>query len=253
MNIFKISALTALILLGFQLFAQDQIIKTNGDEISGKVTRISPLDIFFKKKDNMEGPEYSELKSNILFIKYENGTKEILTVANTPVINNMSTLCTPIKRKNSIFFDGAGNGIILSINYERKFFGKKSNNFGTVKVGIGPLGTLNILNFTGTYNIGDGMNFFEIGGGFGSVANISNSYRGNRGSFISPENYFYFTPTLGFRRQSSSGFLFRAYLTMLTIQEFRENFINSSIGYSYYYNIERMYYPFLGISLGYSF
>lgn len=50
MNIFKISALTALILLGFQLFAQDQIIKTNGDEISGKVTRISPLDIFFKKK-----------------------------------------------------------------------------------------------------------------------------------------------------------------------------------------------------------
>jgi hypothetical protein len=233
--------------------AQDQIVKTNGDEIFGKVIRVNPAEIVYKKKDNMDGPEYSELKSNILFIKYENGTKEIFTTANTPVINNVSSLCAPIKRKNSVFFEAGGNGIIASLNYERRFFRTKGNNFLAVKAGFGPFAIINVGNITATYNIGDGMNFFEIGVGAGGIFQSKNS------SFLSQNSFAYFSPTLGYRRQSGGGFMFRAFITMLTMQEITtaggnyQNQYDNYIYAPYTTIITNKYYPFLGFSIGYSF
>ncbi len=240
------------VFITFSLVGQDQIIKTNGEEIFGKVLKINATDVVFKRKDNLDGPEYVEYKTNILFIKYENGTKEIFTTANTPVVANaISTICNPLKRKNSIFIDLGGNGFALAINYERKFFVSKKNNFLTAKVGFGPLISANILNITSTYNIGDGMNFFEFGGGLGGIYNPSNS------NFLSyrDELNLYFTPTIGYRRQSGGGFLFRSYLTILTTYSYNNYYVNN--GYSSYYSYSPIkvtnYYPFLGISIGYSF
>lgn len=240
--------------------AQDQIIKTNGEEILGKVIKVSTIDIVYKKKENIDGPEYSELKANILLIKYENGIKEVFTTANTPVINNQSSLCAPIKRKNSVFLEGGGNGLFGSINYERRFFGERSNNFATLKLGLGPFVNFNTINLTSTYNVGDGMNFFEFGGGLGVYA------AGAVGSYRQENSYLYFTPTLGYRRQSAGGFMFRTFLTMLTIQDvdYQYNdrtgsYTTDQYGYSYYQRspptiiISYRYYPFLGFSIGYSF
>ncbi len=242
-NLFLICSV---IVLSGTIYAQDQIVKTSGEEIFGKVVRVNNLDVVYKKKENPDGPEYSELKSNILFIKYENGQKEIFTTANMPVVRDISTLCEPIKRKNSIFVEAGGNGIIASLNYERKFFSNKNNNFGTIKVGITPIATINILNVTSTYNIGDGMNFFEIGGGAGVYTNqiFSSSQYSNDYA------YLYFTPTLGYRRQSAKGFLLRTFISTFAIRNTTYTYNgngNSSIEHS------TQYYPFLGISVGYSF
>jgi len=243
-------ALFAILIISGSIFAQDQIVKTSGEEIFGKVVRVNALDVVYKKKDNLDGPEYSELKANILFVKYENGQKDIFTTGSTPVVRDVSTICEPIKRKNSVFFEAGGNGLIASLNYERRFFSNKKNNFGTVKVGIGPFATINILNITSTYNIGDGMNFFEIGGGAGVVTNRLF----NDESSISDNNYFYFTPVIGYRRQSARGFLLRAFLTTVAIREERSVYLFSNGYYPNYENqVYYRYYPFLGISIGYSF
>ncbi|MDX2189385.1 MAG: hypothetical protein SFY32_05955 [Bacteroidota bacterium] len=241
--------ITFLFVIALQINAQDQIVKTNGDEIFGKVIRVNTLDVVYKKKDNLEGPEYSELKANILFIKYENGSKDVFTTSTTPVVNNMSTLCDPIRRYNSVFLDLGGNGLIASLNYERKFYYSK-NNFITGKLGYGPFYIYNIVNLTTTFNFGDGMNYFEGGGGFGVF-----SYNLFDPNNLNKFSYIYFTPTFGYRRQSGSGFMFRSYLTMYTnaTPNYAYNSRTGNYDYSKLNSVNYLFFPFLGISLGYSF
>lgn len=251
----KILKVLFIAFLALEANAQDLIVKTNGDEIQGKVLRVGTQEIYFKKKENLDGPEYAELKSNVFFVKYENGQKEIFTTANTPVVKDVSTLCEPIKRKNAVFFEAGGNGMFASINYERKQHDSKRNNFSAIKIGYSPLAVINILNITGTYNIGDGMNFFEIGGGGG----LYTQELFNKGSKVFDDEsiapYIYFTPTIGYRRESSKGFLLRTFITMLSIrqEEYNSTYNPRTGTYSdrITYKFER--YPFLGVSIGYSF
>jgi hypothetical protein len=58
--------------------SQDNIITKNGDEIKSKVIKIGSTEIEYKKLENLNGPAYSILKSEVFMIKYENGTKDII-------------------------------------------------------------------------------------------------------------------------------------------------------------------------------
>ena len=60
-------------------YAQDYITKTTGDSIPAKVLEITSSEIKYKKVDNPNGPTYSVLKSDIFYIRYENGSTEIIT------------------------------------------------------------------------------------------------------------------------------------------------------------------------------
>ncbi len=250
----------SVLVLSGTIYAQDQIVKTSGEELFGKVIRVNNLDVVYKKKDNPDGPEYSELKSNILFVKYENGQKEIFTTANMPVVRDVSAICEPLKRKNSIFVEAGGNGLVASLNYERKFFSNRNNNFVAIKAGIGPFATISILNITSTYNIGDGMNFFEAGGGVGGFTNQLFDENSGRSDY----SFVYFTPIIGYRRQSAKGFLLKTFITTFSDRRRETTFvktgtvINPYSGYSYdtgYYSSEDyiQYFPFLGVSVGFSF
>ncbi|MGN6213958.1 hypothetical protein [Parafilimonas sp.] len=75
----KRSFITALlsILLGFYCIAQDTITLKNSDDIKAKVLEVTTTEIKYKKFENLNGPTYSILKSDILLIRYENGTKDI--------------------------------------------------------------------------------------------------------------------------------------------------------------------------------
>lgn len=57
--------------------AQDNIIKRNGEEIKAKILEITPTMIKYKRTDYLDGPIISVLKSDILMIRYKNGTKDI--------------------------------------------------------------------------------------------------------------------------------------------------------------------------------
>ena len=72
--IFLLSILT----LTFHLNGQDIITKKNGEEIQTKIIEITTSEVKYKKHDNLNGPIYSILKNDVFFIKYENGTKEVI-------------------------------------------------------------------------------------------------------------------------------------------------------------------------------
>ena len=58
--------------------AQDIIVLNNADEIQAKVTAIDQQSVTYKKWSNLEGPTYTMPKSEIFYIKYANGEKDIM-------------------------------------------------------------------------------------------------------------------------------------------------------------------------------
>lgn len=65
-------------------FAQDVIIKKNGDEIKSKILEVSSTEVKYKKFDYIDGPTYIIPKSEVFFIKYANGTREIISALDAP-------------------------------------------------------------------------------------------------------------------------------------------------------------------------
>jgi hypothetical protein len=56
--------------------AQDTLSIRSGENILVKVIEVGTSEVKYKKLDNLNGPDFSILKSDLLMIKYENGTKE---------------------------------------------------------------------------------------------------------------------------------------------------------------------------------
>jgi hypothetical protein len=59
------------------LWSQDIITLKNGDEVKAKVQEVGLTDVKYKKYENLEGPVYTLLKTEIFMVKYENGEKDI--------------------------------------------------------------------------------------------------------------------------------------------------------------------------------
>lgn len=62
----------------FNLSAQDIIVKRNGDELQCKILEVSKNEVKYKRWVNLDGPAFSEKKSDIFMIKYENGEKDVI-------------------------------------------------------------------------------------------------------------------------------------------------------------------------------
>lgn len=60
----------------------DLIVFKNGDEIEAKIIEISVTEIKYKKCNNLNGPTNIVSKSEVLFIKYPNGTKDVFSDKN---------------------------------------------------------------------------------------------------------------------------------------------------------------------------
>jgi TM2 domain-containing membrane protein YozV len=69
----------------------DLLILKSGEEIKSKITEIGSSEIKYKKCDNPEGPTYSINKSEVLMIKYPNGTNEIVNSGQSKDSNNNQT------------------------------------------------------------------------------------------------------------------------------------------------------------------
>lgn len=75
-------------------FAQDIIVLRNADEIEANVQTIGYNDITYKKWDFQDGPSYQIAQSDVLFIKYANGRKELFY--NRQTSDNKSSIDEPI-------------------------------------------------------------------------------------------------------------------------------------------------------------
>lgn len=73
----------------FITFSQDILTKKNGEDIKVKVIEINQTDIKYKKSDNPSGPTFVISKSEVLMLRYEDGTKDMFNeVSNTNNTNN---------------------------------------------------------------------------------------------------------------------------------------------------------------------
>ncbi len=66
----------------FPAFAQDVIIKKNGEEIKAKVKTVSDTEVEYIAANNPDGPVYKIAKADVLLIMYANGTKDIFNESN---------------------------------------------------------------------------------------------------------------------------------------------------------------------------
>ncbi len=73
-----ITLLSALLINGL-CFGQDILTYKNGTEVKVRVTEVTSSEVKFKKYDNLDGPLYTILKSDLFMIKYENGAKDVFS------------------------------------------------------------------------------------------------------------------------------------------------------------------------------
>lgn len=68
-----------------QSMAQDRLFFLSGDETDVKITEVTSSEVKYKRMDNLEGPTFSSLKSELFMIKYANGEKEMIAAGAQPV------------------------------------------------------------------------------------------------------------------------------------------------------------------------
>ena len=69
----------AVMLFGVFVQAQDLITKRSGEDIQAKILEVNQTEIKYKKFDNQDGPTFTISKSDVLMVRYENGTNEVFT------------------------------------------------------------------------------------------------------------------------------------------------------------------------------
>jgi len=103
----------------FSVNAQDLIILRDGSVIESKVTEISSSEIRYKRFDHLDGPTIIIPVSNVLSIRYENGTVE--------QFGNTIPVVQPVKPKTN------------AMDPDKLYFGISLNPAGTIPVvGRGP-------------------------------------------------------------------------------------------------------------------
>lgn len=95
--------------VSFVCAAQDMITTKNGEDIKAKVLEITINEIKYKKAENADSPIYTILKSDVLLIRYENGSKDIFndvsqknTTTTTETIEGEGNMITYKRNKYSL-------------------------------------------------------------------------------------------------------------------------------------------------------
>lgn len=108
------------------VWAQDIIVKMNGDELKAKVTEITLTDIIYKNPDSLQKSPVAISKKEVFMVKYANGTKEIIS----PVIAESNNAAGPnaspeimynqgqadarmYYKGNEVFWGSAGASLLL--------------------------------------------------------------------------------------------------------------------------------------------
>jgi hypothetical protein len=167
--------LIAFIVFPIISFAQDVIIKKNGDEIQSKVFEVDSNYIKYKRFDNVDGPNYILSKTEVFMIKYANGTKEIISELDEP-----ETLQTEKRKMNEkkIFSEqksfvsfGYGFGAYSIWFYSSYYYMDASHSF------FGPVYGKYEYGVNEELSIGINLAYFEkeISGHFSVYDNVTGS------------------------------------------------------------------------------
>jgi hypothetical protein len=143
---------------------QDYIILRNGDEIKSKVLELGQSEIKYKKYDNIDGPSYVFAKSDVFMIKYENGTKDIIT----PFQSDRSSSDEEIQKSNSYSSTSMGHFYLspeTSLSFGRSVYSDSNDTYDIIR-----------LNSTAGYFIVDNLlTAISLGYTFSNVTTSSGS------------------------------------------------------------------------------
>jgi len=97
--------------------AQDTLLMRYSENIIVKVIEVGTTEVKYKKQDNLNGPMFSILKSDLLMIKYENGTTDDFSNIKKIEVADFSALDASFQGKIDArkFYTGNKNGAIASI------------------------------------------------------------------------------------------------------------------------------------------
>ncbi|MEI6586992.1 MAG: hypothetical protein WCL56_12955 [Sediminibacterium sp.] len=99
--------------------AQDTLSMRSSENILVKIIEVGILEVKYKKIDNLNGPVFSILKSDLLMIKYENGTKDDFSSIKKIEGYNLFVIDDSVQGKNDAqrFYNGyktAGNAVVAT-------------------------------------------------------------------------------------------------------------------------------------------
>ena len=97
--------------------AQDTLLMRSSENILVKIIEVGTTEVKYKKQDNLNGPMFSILKSDLLMIKYENGTTDDFSSIKKIEVADFSALDASFQGKNDArkFYTGKKNGAIAGI------------------------------------------------------------------------------------------------------------------------------------------
>ena len=91
----RLILLAFLLVAGYSAFAQDIITKKDETDIKAKISEVGTTEVKYKNFSNLDGPDYTISKSDILMITYENGERDIFNTeskSNTSIPEGIMTL-----------------------------------------------------------------------------------------------------------------------------------------------------------------
>jgi hypothetical protein len=135
LNQFEFIVILFFTLLTSKSFSQDIITTKSGEDIKAKVLEVTTEEVKYKKTDNINSPVFTSLKSEILIIRYENGTKDIFD-ADASTNKIILTSGNSEQKKEEI--------IKKEENLKKEENNSKSNN----KTSFGLKGGLNVSSYT---------------------------------------------------------------------------------------------------------
>ncbi len=115
-NIKKLSFLLLFMALTTNLsFAQDLITKKSGEDVKAKIMEVTTTEIKYKKSENLNGPLFTILKSDVLIVRYENGSKDVFNdnvAADKEKAQNSEDMTAKAKADAKLFYKGNNSGAI---------------------------------------------------------------------------------------------------------------------------------------------
>lgn len=93
--------------------AQDLITKKSGEDVKAKVIEVTTTEIKYKKAENVNGPLFTILKSDVLLLRYENGTKDVfndVVVSDKEKNQNIEEITLKAKADAKSYYKGNNSG-----------------------------------------------------------------------------------------------------------------------------------------------
>lgn len=135
-----------------QSFAQDRLFFLNGDEQDVKITEVSSSEVKYKRINNLEGPTFSTLKTELFMVKYANGEKEMMSTQSAESAPE-AAYTTSESVENSNTKNGLSSSVVVSdkptydsapltdkwgrTEAENRAMKKKKVKVGAVLLGVG--------------------------------------------------------------------------------------------------------------------